>query len=128
MLNVHQTFGGAAVPVGPRGRGAHRDEPPGLERKARPVPSPLARLATLDHLRRPESEGIHLLREVAAEAENPVMLYSIGKDGSVMPHLARKAFYPAPVPFPLLHVDTTWKVWRRESTRSRTAWRSTLTS
>lgn len=64
---------------------------------------------TLTHLQRLEAESIHILREVAAEAENPVMLYSVGKDSAVMLHLAKKAFYPAPPPFPLLHVDTTWK-------------------
>ncbi len=63
----------------------------------------------LTHLQRLESESIQILREVVAETENPVMLYSIGKDSSVMLHLARKAFYPGPLPFPLLHVDTTWK-------------------
>ena len=56
-----------------------------------------------------EAQSIHILREAVAQAENPVMLYSIGKDSSVMLHLARKAFFPAPLPFPLLHVDTTWK-------------------
>jgi sulfate adenylyltransferase subunit 2 len=61
------------------------------------------------HLARLESESIHIIREVAAEFRNPVMLYSIGKDSSVMLHLAMKAFYPSPPPFPLLHVDTTWK-------------------
>jgi sulfate adenylyltransferase subunit 2 len=61
------------------------------------------------HLRQLESESIHIIREVAAEFENPVMLYSIGKDSSVMLRLALKAFYPAPPPFPLMHVDTTWK-------------------
>jgi sulfate adenylyltransferase subunit 2 len=61
------------------------------------------------HLRRLEAEAIHIMREVAAEFKNPVMLYSIGKDSSVMLHLAMKAFYPAKPPFPLLHVDTTWK-------------------
>tara|TARA_R100000655_G_scaffold108615_2_gene160957 strand:+ start:359 stop:613 length:255 start_codon:yes stop_codon:yes gene_type:complete len=61
----------------------------------------------LAHLQRLEAESIHILREVAAEAENPVMLYSVGKDSAVMLHLAKKAFYPAPPPFPLLHVDTT---------------------
>lgn len=64
---------------------------------------------TLTHLQRLEAESIHILREVVAEAENPVMLYSVGKDSAVMLHLAKKAFYPAPPPFPLLHVDTTWK-------------------
>lgn len=64
---------------------------------------------SLTHLQRLEAESIHLMQEVVAEAERPVMLYSIGKDSAVMLHLARKAFYPAPPPFPLLHVDTTWK-------------------
>ena len=63
----------------------------------------------LTHLQQLEAESIHIIREVAAEFDNPVMLYSIGKDSAVMLHLARKAFYPAPPPFPLLHVDTTWK-------------------
>ncbi|WP_295240119.1 sulfate adenylyltransferase subunit CysD [uncultured Brevundimonas sp.] len=63
----------------------------------------------LTHLQRLEAESIHILREVAAEAERPVMLYSIGKDSAVMLHLAKKAFYPSRPPFPLLHVDTTWK-------------------
>jgi sulfate adenylyltransferase subunit 2 len=63
----------------------------------------------MTHLRQLEAESIHIIREVAAEFENPVMLYSIGKDSSVMLHLARKAFYPAKPPFPLMHVDTTWK-------------------
>lgn len=63
----------------------------------------------MTHLRQLEAESIHIMREVVAEFENPVMLYSIGKDSSVMLHLARKAFYPAKPPFPLLHVDTTWK-------------------
>ncbi len=63
----------------------------------------------LTHLERLEAESIHILREVVAECEKPVMLYSIGKDSAVMLHLARKAFYPSPPPFPLLHVDTTWK-------------------
>ncbi|OQX69870.1 MAG: sulfate adenylyltransferase small subunit [Sorangiineae bacterium NIC37A_2] len=63
----------------------------------------------LSHLRLLEAEAIHIIREVAAEFDNPVMLYSIGKDSGVMVHLARKAFYPGKPPFPLLHVDTTWK-------------------
>ncbi|MEZ5688456.1 MAG: sulfate adenylyltransferase subunit CysD [Caenibius sp.] len=63
----------------------------------------------LTHLQRLEAESIHIMREVVAEAEKPVMLYSVGKDSAVMLHLAKKAFYPAPPPFPLLHVDTTWK-------------------
>ena len=63
----------------------------------------------LTHLQRLEAESIHIMREVVAEANKPVMLYSVGKDSAVMLHLAKKAFYPAPPPFPLLHVDTTWK-------------------
>ncbi len=66
----------------------------------------------LTHLQRLEAESIHIMREVVAEAERPVMLYSVGKDSAVMLHLARKAFYPSPPPFPLLHVDTTWKFQR----------------
>ena len=66
-------------------------------------------MTTLTHLQQLESESIHIMREVVAEARNPVMLYSIGKDSSVMLHLARKAFYPSPPPFPLLHIDTRWK-------------------
>jgi len=63
----------------------------------------------MSHLKQLEAESIHIIREVAAEFENPVMLYSIGKDSAVMLHLARKAFFPSKIPFPLLHVDTTWK-------------------
>lgn len=63
----------------------------------------------LNHLKQLEAESIHIIREVAAEFENPVMLYSIGKDSAVMLHLAMKAFYPGKPPFPLMHVDTTWK-------------------
>ena len=66
-------------------------------------------LTRAQHLKRLESESIHIIREAVAEAENPVMLYSVGKDSSVMLHLARKAFYPSPPPFALLHVDTRWK-------------------
>ena len=70
---------------------------------------PSATAARLSHLDRLESESIHIIREVAAEFRNPVMLYSIGKDSAVMLHLAMKAFAPGKLPFPLLHVDTTWK-------------------
>lgn len=63
----------------------------------------------MSHLQQLEAESIHIIREVAAEFANPVMLYSIGKDSSVMVHLARKAFHPGPLPFPLLHIDTTYK-------------------
>jgi len=72
---------------------------------------------SLPHLRRLEAEAIFIMREVVATFERPVMLYSIGKDSSVMLHLARKAFFPAPLPFPLLHIDTTWKF--REMIRFR---------
>src|SRR5512138_2687545 len=64
---------------------------------------------TLTHLKQLEAESIHIIREVAAEFQNPVMLYSIGKDSSVMVRLAQKAFHPGRLPFPLLHVDTTWQ-------------------
>ena len=64
---------------------------------------------SLTNLRELEAEAIHIIREVAAEFENPVMLYSIGKDSSVMVRLAEKAFYPGKVPFPLMHIDSKWK-------------------
>jgi sulfate adenylyltransferase subunit 2 len=76
---------------------------------------------TLTHLQRLEAESIHILREVVAEVEKPVMLYSVGKDSAVMLHLARKAFYPAPPPFPLMHVDTTWKFKAMYELRDRMA-------
>ncbi len=75
----------------------------------------------LTHLERLEAESIHIMREVAAEAEKPVMLYSVGKDSAVMLHLAKKAFYPAPPPFPLLHVDTTWKFKAMYDLRAKAA-------
>ena len=75
----------------------------------------------ISHLKRLEAESIHIMREVAAEFTNPVMLYSIGKDSSVMLHLAMKAFYPAKPPFPLLHVDTTWKFREMIEFRDETA-------
>ncbi len=87
---------------------AHRDSKP-------------APLSGLTHLDRLEAESIHILREVVAEAERPVMLYSIGKDSAVMLHLARKAFYPSSPPFPLLHVDTTWKFRDMYALRERAA-------
>ncbi len=77
--------------------------------------------AGLTHLERLEAEAIHILREVVAEADRPVMLYSVGKDSAVMLHLARKAFFPAPPPFPLLHVDTTWKFRAMYELRDRMA-------
>jgi len=77
--------------------------------------------ATLTHLQRLEAEAIHILREVVAEAERPVMLYSVGKDSAVMLHLAAKAFWPGRPPFPLLHVDTTWKFRAMYEMRERMA-------
>ena len=88
--------------------GAPQEERPALTR-------------ALTHLKRLEAESIHILREVMAEAENPVMLYSIGKDSSVMLHLALKAFHPSRPPFPLLHVDTTWKFREMIEFRDRRA-------
>jgi sulfate adenylyltransferase subunit 2 len=78
-------------------------------------------LRPLTHLQRLEAESIHIFREVLASAENPVLLYSIGKDSAVLLHLAIKAFYPAPLPFPLLHVDTTWKFREMIEFRDRRA-------
>jgi len=75
----------------------------------------------LTHLQRLEAESIHIFREVVAEAENPVMLYSVGKDSACMLHLARKAFHPSPPPFPMLHVDTTWKFKAMYEMRGRMA-------
>jgi sulfate adenylyltransferase subunit 2 len=80
-----------------------------VSQPAKTSASPVLEKRALTHLDRLESESIHIMREVVAETSNPVMLYSIGKDSSVMLHLAMKAFYPALPPFPLLHVDTTWK-------------------
>jgi sulfate adenylyltransferase subunit 2 len=85
------------------------------------IPNARRAAQRLTHLERLEAESIHIIREVVAEAERPVMLYSIGKDSSVMLHLARKAFYPAPPPFPLLHVDTTWKFRAMYEMRDRMA-------
>ena len=77
--------------------------------------------STRGHLRSLEAESIHIIREAVAESDRPVMLYSVGKDSSAMLHLARKAFLPAPVPFPLLHVDTTWKFQEMYAFRAATA-------
>src|ERR1700750_2888130 len=90
----------------------------------RPLASPtseLAQPAPLTHLQRLEAGSIPIMREGVAEADRPVMLYSVGKDSSVMLHLAKKAFYPAPPPFPLLHVDTTWKFRDMYAMRERMA-------
>jgi sulfate adenylyltransferase subunit 2 len=99
------------VPLGREIEG--RADPPKLENGmstiALPVDMDVALAPRLDHLRALEAESLQILREVAAEFERPVMLYSIGKDSSVMLRLAQKAFHPGPIPFPLLHVDTTYK-------------------
>ena len=79
------------------------------------------RQSSLTHLQRLEAESIHIMREVVAETQRPVMLYSVGKDSAVMLHLARKAFYPSSPPFPLLHVDTTWKFKAMYELRDRMA-------
>ncbi|MFT3822127.1 MAG: sulfate adenylyltransferase subunit CysD [Rubrivivax sp.] len=89
---------------------------PGAAEYSRP-----AMTSPLTHLQRLEAESIHILREVVAETERPVMLYSIGKDSAVMLRLAQKAFFPAPPPFPLLHVDTTWKFRDMYALRDRMA-------
>ncbi len=78
-------------------------------------------MPALTHIKQLEAESIHIIREVAAEFENPVLLYSIGKDSSVLLHLARKAFFPGKLPFPLLHVDTTWKFREMIAFRDRVA-------
>lgn len=78
-------------------------------------------MTNLTHLERLEAESIHIMREVAAEADNPVMMYSVGKDSAVMLHIAKKAFYPSPPPFPLLHVDTTWKFAEMYKLRQKAA-------
>jgi sulfate adenylyltransferase subunit 2 len=78
-------------------------------------------LPSLTHLQRLEAESIYIMHEVVAQADNPVMLYSIGKDSAVMLHLARKAFFPSPPPFPLMHVDTTWKFRDMYAMRERSA-------
>jgi sulfate adenylyltransferase subunit 2 len=101
-------WGGAATSTGP----AH-----GTEGGAAPSRT------TLTHLQRLEAEAIHVMREVVAECENPVMLYSIGKDSTVMLHLAMKAFYPSPPPFPLLHIDSTWEFRAMYALRDQVAQR-----
>jgi sulfate adenylyltransferase subunit 2 len=90
-----------------------------LDKPAAPAPGTVPALSP--HLKRLEAEAIHIMREVAAEFRRPVMLYSIGKDSAVMLHLARKAFHPGKPPFPLLHVDTTWKFREMIAFRDATA-------
>ena len=127
-LKAYREGGWPAVPVAPRGRGIKRRDdqapPAGVKhfsKKALPESPRYSRLASLTHLQRLEAETMHIMREVVAEAANPVMLYSIGKDSSVMLHIARKAFHPGKPPFPLLHVDTTWKFRDMYAFRDRTA-------
>ncbi|MDB2477578.1 phosphoadenosine phosphosulfate reductase family protein, partial [Alphaproteobacteria bacterium] len=78
-------------------------------------------MPSLTHLQQLEAESIEIMREVVAQAENPVMLYSVGKDSAAMLHLAKKAFFPSPPPFPLLHVDTTWKFQEMYKLREKAA-------
>ncbi len=124
---AYQRGGWAAVPVAARGRGVKKTTPvTNIKHLEPPTPAPEPAStdvapAGLTHLQRLEAESIHILREVVAEAANPVMLYSVGKDSSVMLHLARKAFHPAPPPFPLLHIDTTWKFRDMYAFRDRMA-------
>jgi sulfate adenylyltransferase subunit 2 len=120
---AYREGGWDAVPVGPRGRprgpaaddaanaGQHQIAAPEIAPAQQHYELPEFTIdpARRTHLERLEAESLHIMREVVAEADKPVMLYSVGKDSAVMLHLARKAFYPAPPPFPLLHVDTTWK-------------------
>src|SRR5882762_2340820 len=87
----------------------------------RQSPAETSLVSSTDHLRALEAESIHIMREVVAEFERPVMLYSIGKDSSVLLRLAQKAFYPGPIPFPLLHVDTTYKFQEMISFRDEMA-------
>ncbi len=94
---------------------------PGGDPPSAAQPYPMIDPVRLTHLQRLEAESIHILREVVAECEKPVMLYSIGKDSATMLHLAKKAFYPSPPPFPLLHVDTTWKFRDMYALRNRMA-------
>ena len=119
-------------PVALQPRGAAEPAATSMAAPSRPAPQPAAEppvltlkttspTMSLTHLQRLEAESIHIMREVIAEADNPVMLYSVGKDSAVMLHLAKKAFYPSPPPFPLLHVDTTWKFRAMYELRDRMA-------
>ena len=112
-VKAYQAGGWSAVPVGPRGRGIRKS----IRQQAKPAKTPDIKHLNLDtkanstltHLQRLEAEAIQIIREAVAQAERPVMLYSVGKDSACMLRVAQKAFYPATPPFPLLHVDTTWK-------------------
>jgi len=141
-LKAYHAGGWSAVPVGPRGRGITKkssttirdakekkinqfrestDSGASIRTTSALSIEQFETRSTLTHLQMLEAEAIHIMREVVAEASNPVMLYSIGKDSSVMLHLAQKAFYPAKPPFPLMHIDTTWKFRDMYSFRDRIA-------
>jgi len=102
-------------------RPAARELPGSVPASEDSLPDILTTSARLTHLQRLEAESIHIMREVAAQFQKPVMLYSVGKDSSVLLHLAMKAFHPSKPPFPLLHVDTTWKFREMIEFRDRTA-------
>jgi sulfate adenylyltransferase subunit 2 len=122
-LPLHAGAGAAVRTVRPAGDDRTAAAPAG-SLSARPLsshPIPRPSPMNLTHLQRLEAESIHILREVVAECERPVMLYSIGKDSACLLHLAKKAFWPAPPPFPLLHVDTTWKFRDMYAMRERVA-------
>jgi sulfate adenylyltransferase subunit 2 len=120
-FKAYQSGGWEAVPVARRGRRPRQRDSstpphPGPPRAPQVLPP-----GALTHLQRLEAESIHILREATAEAERPVLLYSVGKDSSVLLHLALKAFHPSKPPFPLLHVDTTWKFREMYAFRDATA-------
>jgi len=122
-FKAYQAGGWEAVAVRARGRRPHTDST-GAEPPPHAVPQGSAQLVpdgALTHLERLEADSIQIMREAVAEAENPVLLYSIGKDSSVLLHIALKAFYPSRPPFPLLHVDTTWKFREMYEFRDTTA-------
>ena len=108
---ANRTAEGGGVSAGKHLLGKRRSavEPPSRRLRASPLEGSVMSSYSLTHLKQLEAESIHIIREVAAEFQNPVMLYSIGKDSSVMVQLALKAFFPARPPFPLMHIDTTWK-------------------
>ena len=126
-LRQHPDVTVSTCPAGPTTRQTHALTP--TASSAMPsTPAKIQRSANagslpmkLTHLQQLEAESIHIMREVVAEADNPVMLYSVGKDSATMLHLARKAFHPSPPPFPLLHVDTTWKFRDMYALRERMA-------
>ncbi len=108
----------AAMPTPPAAPATPLPAAAGVSRTSPPHRMPSM---TLTHLQRLEAESIHIMREVVAECERPVMLYSIGKDSSTMLHIARKAFHPSPIPFPLLHIDSTWEFREMYELREKVA-------